>query len=238
VEFWLHAIDGRFPKMEEVLKPAEGTVYLTVHPTDATFVLDRLEKLPGKKDINSPVHLSAAKEVQVRAYDTEHQSGVALQLDHTAYKGEPLTVAMNRLFLKNALQFGCHRIGIDPAQDTPVMCNGENKTFIFLPLDKHPEPEYDTARMSVIPSPTHVVAPTKKVDAVQPKRRRRTTTAKRIPTKPTDKIALLETAEQIRQDLRNSLVQVNSLIREVKAQRHQDRLLRNTMDSLRKLSIV
>ena len=50
-------------------------------------------------------------------------------------------------------------------------------------------------------------------------------------------MALLVTAEAIRNDLRNSLIQVNSLIREVKAQRQKDRLLQNTMDNLRKLSL-
>ena len=55
---------------------------------------------------------------------------------------------------------------------------------------------------------------------------------------PTGNTALLQSAEQIRNDLRNSLTQVNTLIREVKAQRQQDRLLKNTMDSRRKLSLA
>ena len=73
------------------------------------------------------------------------------------------------------------------------------------------------------------------------KRRRRTVkrnaSVKRNAVQPTGKMALLITAEQIRNDLRNSLIQVNSLIREVKAQRQKDRLLQNTMDNLRKLSL-
>ena len=50
-------------------------------------------------------------------------------------------------------------------------------------------------------------------------------------------VALLETAMQIQQDLRKSLVQVDALIKEVKAQKQQDWLLRSTMDNLRKLSL-
>ena len=56
--------------------------------------------------------------------------------------------------------------------------------------------------------------------------------------KPNTKAALLQSAAEVRDNLRNSLVQVNDLIREVKAQRQQDRLLQNTMDSLRKLSLA
>ena len=55
---------------------------------------------------------------------------------------------------------------------------------------------------------------------------------------PTGKTTLLQSAIEVRQTLRNSLVEVNTLIREVKAQRKQDRLLQNTMDSLRKLSLA
>ena len=56
--------------------------------------------------------------------------------------------------------------------------------------------------------------------------------------KPNSSAALLQSAVEVRQTLRDSLVQVNDLIREVKAQRRQDRLLQNTMDSLRKLSLA
>jgi hypothetical protein len=139
------------------------------------------------------------------------------------------------------LLFGCHRIGIDPAGDKPVICTGEGSTFVCMPLSSHTEPECDTAKINVIASSTQppVASATsaKKADTVPAVKRRRRTTAKRSPAKPTDKVALLQTAEQIRQDLRNSLIQVNTLIREVKAQRQQDRLLRSTMDSLKKLNL-
>jgi len=67
-------------------------------------------------------------------------------------------------------------------------------------------------------------------------KRRMTAQSNAMP--PTGTVALLQSAEQIRNDLRNSLTQVNTLIRKVKAQRQQDRLLKNTMDSLRKLSLA
>ena len=67
---------------------------------------------------------------------------------------------------------------------------------------------------------------------------RRMTATKPDAAKPNSTVALLQSAEQIRNDLRNSLTQVNTLIREVKAQRRQDRLLQTTMDSLRKLSLA
>ena len=63
-------------------------------------------------------------------------------------------------------------------------------------------------------------------------------TSKPDTVKPNSSAALLQSAVEVRQTLRGSLTQVNDLIREVKAQRKQDRLLQTTMDSLRKLSLA
>ena len=70
----------------------------------------------------------------------------------------------------------------------------------------------------------------------EPCKRRRRTANKIIA--PMSQAALLQSAVEVRQTLRDTLVQVNTLIREVKAQRRQDRLLQSTMDSLRKLSLA
>ena len=80
-------------------------------------------------------------------------------------------------------------------------------------------------------------ATTPKEPAVPAKRRRRVTVKSNALTS-TDKVALLQSAVEVRQTLRNSLEQVNTLIREVKVQWKQDRLLQTTMDSLRKLGLA
>ena len=71
-----------------------------------------------------------------------------------------------------------------------------------------------------------------------PTKRYRRIVTKPDTVKPNSNTALLQSAMEVRQNLRDSLVQVNTLIREVKAQRRQDRLLQTTMDSLRKLSLA
>ena len=80
------------------------------------------------------------------------------------------------------------------------------------------------------------VATVPKEPAMPTKRRRRA--PKPDAAKSNSRDVLLQSAAEVRQTLRNSLVQVNTLIREVKAQRKQDRLLQTTMDSLRKLSLA
>ncbi|MCL1898041.1 MAG: hypothetical protein FWG16_04395 [Micrococcales bacterium] len=134
VEFWLHIVDGNFPKVEQLLVPADGTTYLNFHPTDVQFVLDRIEKLPGAKDSESPLYFHINKAVQARAHDIAHKTGIALELSHSKFTGEPVDVAMNRHFLKNALQFGCWTMGIDPTGDKAVIFKGDDKTFVCMPL--------------------------------------------------------------------------------------------------------
>ena len=107
-----------------------------------------------------------------------------------------------------------------------------------MPLESK-EPE--AARMDVITAPVQstVAAATPKETPTTPApvKRRKRKTIKQDAVPPAGTAALLQTAEQIRQDLRNSLVQVNTLIKAVKAQRSKDKLLQTTMDSLRKLNL-
>jgi hypothetical protein len=231
ISLWLRAIEGKFPKVDTLLIPSENMEYLDIHSIDATFLLEKFETLPGKKENDSPIHLVLNDKVQIRAFDTSQKSGVTLELSHSTFTGESVNFAMNRQFLKNALQFGCLHIGIDPTDKAPALCTGEDKTFVFMSLDRK-EPEIDSARMSTITSQAQSdVAP-----PVPVKRRRKIVT--RDSAKPAGKIALLEQAEETRLQLRNALTSINTLVKGIKAQKHQDRLLRNTMDTLRKLSVV
>ena len=196
--------------------------------------------MPGAKGFESSMFLTLGDKIQVRAYDTLQKNGTALELIHSNFTGENVTLCFNRLFLKNALQFGCLRFEIDPNGKAPAVCFGAERTFVFVPLESK-EPE--AARMEVITAPVQstvaTAAPkeTPTVPVPVKRRRRRTASVKpdAVPTAGT--AALLQTAEQIRMDLRNSLVQVNTLIKAVKAQRSKDKLLQTTMDSLRKLNL-
>ena len=207
------------------------------------FILDKIDKLPGGKNNESPIYISLDVAMWLRAYNTEQKTGVTLELSRSKYTGQPVSVSLNRQFLKNALQFACWKIGIDPTGDRALIFKGDDKTFVCMPLTgSEPEAEHmDVIASDLQPAVTasKVAAPTPvPASAPVPAKRRRRVTAKGNTVKPlAGKAALLQSAEAIRNDLRNSLIQVNSLIREVKAQRQKDRLLQNTMDNLRKLSL-
>lgn len=239
VEIWLRAIEGTFPKVEQLIIPAKNAVYLNVHPTDAAFILDRIDKLPGGKEHESPVHLVLEDKIQIRAYDKPQKCGTTLELTHSACTERNIRLAMNRLFLKNALQFGCLRIGIVPNDSSPVLCTGEEKTFVFMPLSDTAEPEIASGRMEIVASTATTPATTASAvpAPVKRRRRRKVAPAKHSTATPSSKAALLSQAEEVRQALRTSLIQVNTLIKEVKAQRSKDKLIQTTMDSLRKLNL-
>jgi len=237
VEIWLRAIEGTFPKVEQLLVPAKNAVYLNVHPTDAVFILDRLDKLPGGKEHESPVLLILEDRIQIRAYDKPQKCGLALELTYSTCTERNIRLAMNRLFLKNALQFGCLRIGITPNDTAPVLCTGEENTFVFMPLSDTSEPDIEAERMTVVASTATTPATTANAAPVPVKRRRRKVAPVKRSMEQPSKAALLSQAEEVRQLLRTSLIQVNTLIKEVKAQRSKDKLLHSTMESLRKLNL-
>jgi len=241
VEIYLKTLDGVFPKVASFMETAPETTFLNVHRSDADFLLSKIDKLPGGTDNESPIYLSLDVAVWVRAYDQPKKTGVALELSRSTFTGKSVNVSLNRQFLRNALQFGCHKIGIDPLGDKPIICTGDDKFFVCMPLEgTEPEAEHMDVIASELQSTVAAPKATATVPASAvpaPARRRRRVTAKRDVVKPTDKAALLITAEKIRTDMRSSLMEMNSLIREVKAQRQKDRLLQTTMDSLRKLSL-
>jgi hypothetical protein len=133
-----------------------------------------------------------------------------------------------------------------------------------MPLSNKGEPEVEADCMAVSTSASPAVVPATKATAVKAstasapkgavdtpatvpvKRRRKVASVKRVTaTKQCDNTVLLESAEQVRQALRksmfqvkDSLTQLNDLIRTVKSHRRQERVLQNTMDSVRKLNIV
>jgi hypothetical protein len=192
-----------------------------------------MKVLPGSKETDSPIYLSLDVAVWLRAYETSQNCGVALELSLSNFTGKPVSVSVNRQFLRNALSFGINRIGIDHTGEKPIICEGNDKTFVCMPFSGT-EPKAE--QMDVIASLSQTVVAPKEL--AKPVKCKRKVTSKPTIATPISKVALLESAEQIRNDLRKSLIQVNDLIREVKAQRKQDRLLQNTMDSLRKLGIA
>ena len=204
VEIWLRAIEGKFPKVDRLLVPAKEATVLEITPADAEFIVERIDKLPGKKKHEATIWLSLDDKIQVRAYDLSQKSGTALELSHSTFTGTHTTVSMNRTFLKNAMQFGCLHLYVDPENRTPVVCIGKEKSFVFMPLSTK-EPEVDATKMNVIASASAMkevsvakqATPATAPAPVKKRRRRRTTSVKPGAVTPVGTGTSMESALQL-----------------------------------------
>ncbi len=240
VNIWLKEIEGKFPMLDQFTKNIDHFTWLNIDPSDALFVSDRLDNLPGKTDRELPVYIDLNGHVAVRGHDQTQQTATELRLTKSRYDGSNVMMPVNRRFLKNALDLGINRIGFDPKDRTPLIGYADRRTFIIMPLEGD-EPKVEGDKITVLASNTKAVLPEKSPKAI---RIAKPTPATKVcrnvkpRSKATTKIVLLDDAVKLRQNLRETLTGVNDLIRSIKAQRRQDKLLRSTVASLRKLQNV
>ncbi len=240
VNIWLKEIDGKFPQLDQFARDIGGHSWLHVDPSDAIFVSDRLDNLPGKTDRESPVYIELNGNVAIRGHDTARQTATELRLTKSRYDGSNVTMPVNRKYLKNAIDLGVARLGFDPKDRTPLIGYGDRKTFIVMPLEGD-EPKLEANKITVLTSNAKVAVPENSPKALRvPKPIPAATVCRNVKprSKATGKVVLLDDAVKLRQNLRETLTGVNDLIRSIKAQRRQDKLLRDTVASLRKLQNV
>jgi DNA polymerase III sliding clamp (beta) subunit (PCNA family) len=240
VNIWLRKAEGRFPQMDSFTKDIDGHSWLAVDADDAVFVSERLDILPGNNKGEGSVSIGLDGNVSVRGHDTDKQTVTELRLVRSRYEGENVTVPLNRKYLKNALNFGINRIGINPNERTPLIGYGDKKLFIVMPLDGD-EPEVE--KVTIIESTAEIAVPSKRkrmANTDKPKRMTQAcrTVKQRTSAEPSGKALILDDAVKLRATLHETLDNVNALIRSIKSQRRQDKLLRDTVASLRKLQNI
>jgi len=247
VTFWFRQIDGRFPKLDQLLEKRDKLTWLQLEPGDAEFTLQRLDNMPGKSDHDSPVYLVLNNEaVTIRGHDRSQKSATELQLKNSHYEGDHVLVPMNRRFLKNALEFGIHRIGFDSVGRGHVIGYGVGNsdsqlTFLWMPLEGD-EPVCDPEKLTTLASDANTSSvtrvgksePVKPVSAKQPPVL--ATAARRVSAETNQaNMNTIQTAEALCTSLYETLQNTRRLVRHLKQQKKQDRLVRNTLESLKQL---
>ena len=247
VTFWFKQIDGRFPKLDQLLEKRDKLTWLRLEPGDAEFTLQRLDNMPGNFDHDSPVYLVLNHEaVTIRGHDRLQKSATELQLNRSHYEGGHVFVPMNRRFLKNALEFGIHCIGFDAVGRGHVIGydvgNSDSQlTFLWMPLEGD-ESVCDAEKLTTLASDVKTssatrvskIEPVKSIPAKQPPVL--ATAARRISveTNPVN-LNTIQTAEALCTSLYETLQNTRRLVRHLKQQKKQDRLVRNTLESLKQL---
>ena len=104
---WLATRSGvRFPDVDRAV-PAAGpaATRLRLHPADAAFLADALDRLPGADDEDAPATLDLNGRVAVRARGGAGPA-TELVLARSSYAGPPARAAMNREYLGRAARLG------------------------------------------------------------------------------------------------------------------------------------
>lgn len=236
------SFDGKFPKVGNIIPQADTmTSWLELDERDAVFVSKRIDNMPGEKDQFRPVTLDLNGHVALRSADKTGDNAAELLLANSRYTGIEVRATMTRDFLKHALAMGLTRIGLD-SNERPLLAVDGNRRYVWMPLTSDPVLRTDATTVVSSAANTTPPTPVKTRPKQRPVKSRGqvpvlTTATKTV--KPNAVIAEdrspLDEAESLREALRTSLGQVNNLVRSLKQQMRQNRMLRSTLASLKRL---
>ena len=247
------SFEGRFPKVENIMpQTSTMTSWLDLDDRDAAFVSKRIDDMPGEKDKFRPVTLDLNGHVAVRSADQTGDNVAELLLANSRYTGNEVRATMTRDFLKHALSMGLKRIGLDTHKH-PLLAVDGNRRFVWMPLTS--EPVLRTEATNVVSSADmksqSPVKPEAKVNPeAMPIARTKPVTPRICEHAPvlvtatktvkpnvtaSEERTVLDEAESLREALRTSLGQVNTLVRSLKNQMRQNRMLRSTLASIKRL---
>jgi hypothetical protein len=154
---------------------------------------------------------------------------------------------MDRQYLARACRLGLTRLAVLDA-DKPVVCRDERRTYVFMPLAKAGvlQPHADDVHVST----GRQDQPTKESTrpSTRPKEEPQARTPRTVPLKKKSKPhgakggagtgELLEEAAEVHRLLRETLIRFQGLVRAIKVQRRQHRLVRSTLATLKQLQQV
>lgn len=247
-------IDGRFPNVDAIATEPETMTWLHLDPADAKFLLASVDKLPCKDATSKGIFLDFSEErIAVVGYDDAMKITTELLLTRSRVEGERITAWTDRRFLKEAIQTEVERIGMDPG-GSPFFSNVGSKVFIWMPLTGD---DLDRTRfkVSTVKSESVPVTPTRTkpavvaaISSVAPSTMTDVQDTAEPNTKPKETVSppgveikkhapmskseLEAEADRLRLILRDALVGVNSLTREIRASRKRERELHKREQAL------
>jgi hypothetical protein len=263
--FWLRINkEGKFPDVDrQIPKAADAVTRCRFAPADAEFLAKTLPKLPSEDAFNSPVTLDLNGAVVVRAKPPVQDAPADAKptevvLSQSVPSGEAMWINTNRRYLARALSLGFREVLLY-APERPVMCRDKRRTYLWAVLGPEAAiaPTGDAVRI--------VSAESTAADPIpKPKTTRRKTTLSETVDNPNGHAAgngsaksngrgrrkrkqpadqhqvgsLIEQAEALRGSLRDTLLKTNELLKGLKQQRQQSRMLETTLANLRQLKTL
>lgn len=245
--------EGRFPQVDDCMPSAEAaTSRLIVAPADAQFLQRALPSLPDDELANHLVTLDLNGCVIVRSRSAQRPRPTELLLTQSRLEGEPVVLNTDRRYLARAIDLGFREIHFR-GNSAPATCQDERRQYVWALLDPDgacqagddplriespAEPAKQPSitqrrRNHTVTKPNDQPAPTEPATAGKPSRRRRT-----HGDPPTAAAGPIEQAVALHTALRQAAEQTKELVRALKRQQRQSRLVESTLNSLKQLQDV
>jgi hypothetical protein len=241
--------DARFPDVtRHISDPSGAASHLRIADSDGDFLNDALPRLPCEDNTNCPVTLDLNGQVLIRGKAADQSRATELALSNSRLDGEAITVNSNREYLLRALRLGFRDVHFyGPEQ--PVLCDDGRRQLVWALLS--PDSPIPSS-----PDLIRIASIQRQADDVgghpQPRRSKTTVSEPTTQSPPTDdkpvtkarrssaskRPSPIEQAIAFRDALRAAVVQANELIRSLKQQRREARLVQTTLASLKQLQKV
>ena len=128
-------IFGEFPNWKQVVPITDGRwTRVTLSDEAIKQLLLVTPNLPGDDGLNQPVRLRITGEyLNVEGRNRDDEDWTSIPVD-AVIKGKPITVALNRHYLLNALRFGLNQVEMEDPLSPVVFSNG-GKRMIIMPVN-------------------------------------------------------------------------------------------------------
>lgn len=244
--------DRRYPAVDHTLwATSRAMMTWELSPGDAQFLSEHLPELPGKEDDAQPITLDLGQFIAIRARDSSGDPPTELRLRSSNFSGRPLRVSIDRRFLERAIRLGFVQVYFC-GPDQSIQCASDTATFLWMPLHSDncipankkaivieslplAQTNASSATIPISPSlslkpPMETTTPAATNPAPAPAAKR-----KRTSKSPNPAAGPIEQATGLRDELRALLSQANQLVKSLKRQRQQQRLMQTTLASLKEL---
>ena len=255
--FWLAIeTEGRYPDVVSQIGQTDSAVANCHIPeADRQFLLDNLPRLPVDDEYNAPVTVDLNGHVAVRGKQPAQASCTELVLSASTRCGDAIRVNTNRRYLRRAAQLGFERLYIFDDK-APVLASDERRRYIWALLDPSSSiaPSSDPIRIASAastatgpknPQSSRRIQRTMSNSDKSPangngsSRHQEWTASSARGSCANDQVTgKIEQATVLRDTLREAASQANELIRTLKRDKKQSRLVRTTLESLKTLQAI
>ena len=226
---------------------------MSIESLEAEFLKVSLERLPCDDNLQPSITLDLNGQIIVRGKPAGQTRPTELILSRSQWQGDQVAVNMNRQYLARALKLGFREVCLF-GPNAPVLCDDGRRQYMWALLDAEATIRPCDQAIRIESLTQAVRPPTPSIQSTQ-KRFNVTTPATKLPSmrrqpRPAGhqqaiddnngnrSSTMVNQAIAVRTMLRETLIHTNELIRGLKRELRQNRLLASTLTSLKQLQKV